>query len=142
MRPVSSYFAAKIILRMNTHTCLIGIGSNFEGQKNLSFARQELANYFPDIVYSEEIITSPLFLQKNKDPFSNQLAHFTSKLSAEEIKRICKIIEERAGRTDEEKRSEIIRLDLDLLKFDEMILKPQDMKREYIKCLLKNISLD
>ena len=142
MRFVSSYFAAKIILRMNTHTCLICIGSNFESKKNLAFARKELAICFPDIVYSEEITTSPLFFQKNKDPFSNQLAQFTSELSFEEIERICKSIEKQAGRSDKEKKSEIIRLDVDLLKFGEVILKPQDMKRDYIRYLLKNISLN
>lgn len=139
MRAVSFYFAAKITRRMNTHTCLICIGSNFENQENLAFARQELANYFPDIVYSEEKITSPLFLQKNTNPFSNQLARFSSDYSIEEIERICKSIERKAGRTGEEKKSEIIRLDIDLLKFDGIILKPEDMKREYIRNLLKNM---
>ena len=48
-------------------------------------------------------------------------------------------IEREAGRMPEEKKQEIVRLDLDLLSCDDTVYKPDDLKRDYICRGLKEI---
>ena len=48
------------------------------------------------------------------------------------IHRRCKKIEREEGRSREDKRTGIVKLDIDLLKYDRRILKKEDMKRDYI----------
>ena len=49
-----------------------------------------------------------------------------------EITLYLKSIEREAGRTSEEKKQEIVRLDIDLLSCDNRVYKPEDLKRDYI----------
>jgi 2-amino-4-hydroxy-6-hydroxymethyldihydropteridine diphosphokinase len=43
-----------------------------------------------------------------------------------------KTIEKEAGREKEDKKREKVCLDIDLLVFDNRVLKPEDLKRDYI----------
>ena len=51
-----------------------------------------------------------------------------------------KDIEREAGRTPEEKKQEIVRLDIDLLSCDNRVYKPEDLKRDYIIRGLKELN--
>ena len=44
-----------------------------------------------------------------------------------------KELERRCGRIPEDKAQGVVKLDIDLLVFDNKILKPEDMEREYIR---------
>ena len=66
-------------------------------------------------------------------PFGNQLAKLTTPLDAEEIRYLLKQMEKNHGRLPEDKEHGIVKLDIDLLMYDEEILKPEDMKRDFIK---------
>ena len=126
------YFADKII-KMEMHSCFICIGSNTYSEKNMELARKELQRFFPDIVFGKEVETKPLLFRKNLTPFHNQTGRFHSSQSSEEIKRTCKQIERQAGRMPEDKSKEIVKLDIDLVQYDDFILKPEDMQRPYLK---------
>lgn len=94
-------------------------------------ARIALALHFPDIRFSTEMETEAIgsgFLS----PFSNQVAQLTTPLSAEEVRTILKSIEKENGRLPEDKAQGIVKLDIDLLKFDDAILKPQDLEKSYV----------
>ncbi len=111
---------------------LICIGSNYNREDNLLLARNQLTALFPSIRFAEEVETEP-FLLSNPALFTNQLARFQSDEGAEQIKAHLKAIEWLAGREPEDKAKEKIVLDIDLLMFDDLVLKPQDMEREYVK---------
>ena len=66
-------------------------------------------------------------------PFSNQLAQFETSLSAEDIRNILKQIEKENGRMPEDKAQGVVKLDIDLLIYDNTILKPDDMEKEFIR---------
>lgn len=113
------------------HHCLLCMGSNYQYAEKLANARLALVRIFPDIVFGKEKLTEAvgdLWLS----PFCNQLARFTSLLSAEEIRGRLKEIEKANGRLAEDKLKGIVKLDIDLLMFDEQVLKPDDMQREYV----------
>ena len=72
-------------------------------------------------------------------PFSNQLAQFETSLSAEDIRNILKQIEKENGRLPEDKQQGIVKLDIDLLKYDDSILKPKDMEKDFVQAGLKEL---
>lgn len=115
------------------------IGSNDNRKANLILARKELTALFPSIRFADEEETEPLALS-NPALFSNQVARFYSDNGVERVKEQLKAIEQLAGRMPEDKAMERVVLDIDLLMCDEVVLKPRDMEREYVKRGLKNIS--
>lgn len=109
----------------------ISIGSNEDRRENLALARRRLEELFSGIRFSKEEETKPLLFCR-PELFSNQVARFTSNSGAEEVVLRLKNIEREAGRTPEDKKLEIVRLDIDLLSCDDTVYKPEDLKRDYI----------
>ena len=103
----------------------ICIGSNVNRKENLALARKRLSELFPNIRFSAEADTEPLFFRRQA-LFANQVARFTSDSDAGEVILHLKDIEREAGRTPEEKKQEIVRLDIDLLSCDSRVYKPED----------------
>ena len=113
------------------HSCLICIGSNYNRKENLLLARRRLTALFPSIRFTGEQETRPLFF-RNPALFSNQVARFYTDADAERVVKELKTIEKEAGREKEDKKREKVCLDIDLLVFDNRVLKPKDLKRDYI----------
>lgn len=118
----------------------ISIGSNEQRKDNLELARRRLSEIFPGIRFSAEEETEPLFFSR-PNLFSNQVARFVSDWQVGEVTARLKSIEQEAGRTSEEKKQEIVRLDIDLLVCDSVIYKPEDLKRDYIARGLKELDI-
>lgn len=135
-----TYFAFKSN-EMNMHTCLICIGSNTCSEKNMRLASTELQRIFPDIRFGTEMLTEALFFKHNRIMFRNQLGVLCTTLSSEEIKGCFKRIETLSNRTDYDKTNEIVRLDIDLLIYDNITLKPKDLQRDYIKQGMRELGL-
>lgn len=105
----------------------------------MALARRRLSELFPDIRFSSEVETAPLFFHR-QDLFSNQVARFVSNLQADEVVACLKSIEREAGRTPGDKSLEIVRLDIDLLQCDSVVHKPEDLKRDYIRKGLEQLN--
>lgn len=108
------------------------MGSNTDRAAHLSAAREALRAEFPDIRFGEEMETEVVgsgFLS----PFSNQLAVFSTVRSADEVRFFFKDLEHQAGRRPEHKAQGIVQLDIDLLKYDDTMLKPGDWERPYVR---------
>ena len=120
------------------HQCIVCIGSNYHKRENLAFARQKLSELFSTICFAPEQETKPLYL-KNQTLFSNQVAVFFSEEREEEIIKILKEIEHAAGRQPGDKEEEKVCLDIDLLLYDNRILKPEDWEREYVQRSLSTL---
>lgn len=121
---------------MDVHHCLLCLGSNYHYGPRLAAARLALMQDFPGIRFSAEMETEAIggtFLS----PFCNQLARFTTLLSAEEVRLRLKRIERDNGRLPGDKTLGIVKLDIDLLMYDSTVLKPEDMRREFVKLLLE-----
>ena len=125
---------------MNQHTCFLCLGSNFYRIAHMAYAQRELKKHFPAIRFSEEMETEAIG-SRFLSPFSNQVASFETTLSAEEIKVILKQIEHDLGRLPEEKTQGVVRIDIDLLMYDNCVLKPQDMERDFVIEGLKSLTL-
>ena len=125
---------------MNQHTCILCLGSNFYRIAHMAYAQRELKKHFPTIRFSEEMETEAIG-SRFLSPFSNQVASFETTLSSEEVRAILKQIERNLGRLPEEKSQGVIRIDIDLLMYDDCVLKPADLERDFVKEGLKSLSL-
>ena len=125
---------------MNQHTCILCLGSNFYRIAHMAYAQRELKKHFPTIRFSEEMETEAIG-SRFLSPFSNQVASFDTTLSSEEVRAILKQIERDLGRLPEEKPQGVIRIDIDLLMYDDCVLKPADLERDFVKEGLKSLSL-
>jgi len=125
---------------MEQHICIISIGSNTNRNNNIKLAQKQLSLYFPDIRFGTEQNTLPVGMG-NPAHFTNQLAKASTSLTIEEVKNIFKQIESRAGRLSEDKKNEIVKLDIDLLMYDSLVLKKSDMKRDFILTELEELEL-
>lgn len=112
---------------MKLHTCHISLGSNVSAAY-IRLAREQLTCLFPDILFGREVCTLPVGLS-NPAYFTNQTACFTTILTPGELRPVLKHLEKRAGRNAKEVDLEIIRLDVDLVKYDNQILKTDEWNR-------------
>lgn len=113
------------------HGVWLSIGSNEDAQVNIEQAKIYLARIFKDIAYSSLMETYPIGLG-NPSLFLNQVAFLKTTYNLEQINSYLKEIEQQIGRKKEDKSNEIVRIDLDLLIFDNQELRKGDLKREYI----------
>ena len=125
---------------MNQHTCILCLGSNFYRIAHMAYAQRELKKHFPTIRFSEEMETEAIG-SRFLSPFSNQVASFETTLSSEKVRAILKQIERDLGRLPEEKSQGVIRIDIDLLMYDDCVLKPADLERDFVVEGLKSLSL-
>lgn len=122
------------------HSCLVCIGSNYNRKENLLLARRRLTDLFPSIRFAEEQDTKPLFFH-NPALFSNQVAAFFSADSAEKVVEALKTIEREAGRLPNDKKIEKVCLDIDLLMYDDVVRKPEDMQKAYVQQGIEELSV-
>lgn len=123
---------------MNSESCLICLGSNYDREIHMNAARNVLSEAFPNIRFGEELETEAIG-EGFFSPFSNQLATFQTSLTTDEIRQRLKEIEQDNGRMPQEKSQGIVKIDIDLLIHGSRILKPEDLKRDYIQQELERL---
>lgn len=120
---------------------IVSMGSNSSRREKLALARKRLAVLFPDIRFSAEEDTEPLFF-RHSGLFANQVACFTSSLPATEVVSCLKEVEREAGRQPGDKEREVVLLDLDLLAGDGIIYRPKDLEREYVRRGIRSLGIN
>lgn len=120
------------------HKVLLSIGTNYNTESNLKLAMDKLRNSFVDIKFTE-IAKSKPYGNNYKNSFLNVLAFFKTDMQQQDIVHSLKSIEASMGRKAEDKSKGIIIIDIDLIKWDNEIIKPQDFQREYVIQLLKYV---
>ena len=114
-----------------TNIGILGIGSNYRPEKQMLEAERQLTGLFPGIRFSPAVYTTPDNM-RNPALFLNRVAIFSTELPETEVRRMLKQTETLLGRTPEDKRNERIAIDLDLVKWNDRILKPADFERAYL----------
>lgn len=119
---------------------IIGLGSNWKCEEHIDVAGRLLNVYFDKISFSETIYTEPIGMPQS-NLFLNQVAIAYTSRPMEEVKNILKSIEKQLGRTPQSKKQGVIPIDIDLLQWNDQILKPQDLERVYIRQGIESIDL-
>ena len=121
------------------HNVLLSIGTNTDVRFNLNRAKTKLLSYFPNIQFTVEIENKP-YGENYKEWFLNTLGFFESDLCKSELISQIKDIEKSMGRSSKDKAEGKVIIDIDLIRWDNEILKPDDFKRSYIIDLLPFVS--
>lgn len=114
---------------------LLGIGSNTDACFNIKLATDYLQTYFPTIKIGNAIVTAPHGAVYTT-PFKNALAYLETDLSKDEVEIQLKTIEKNMGRLPSHKTEGVVIIDLDLIQWNNQILKPDDFKRDYMQELM------
>lgn len=117
---------------------LICIGTNEDTTVNLEKCRQLLNRIFNDIHYSAMSVTAP-YGAIYKNDFLNQLAIVYTKENKPFVADTLKKIEKEIGRNNADKEKGIIKIDVDLVIWNEEVLKPSEISRSYIADLLPSL---
>lgn len=118
---------------------LLCIGSNDNGEENILACKSFIEKEFGEVIYSNTSITIP-YGRSYKNDFLNQLAIFYTDRDQSEVINILKEIEKLIGRKPEDKSSGLVKIDIDLLCWNNEVLKPEDMQRRYVTDLLSTIT--
>ena len=115
-----------------THHAILCLGLNINYEKGIHIATRELEKHFPTIRWATPVWTEPINFC-NPNLFYNQVAELTTSLPLKEVRALCKSIEILCHRTPEAKAQGLIHMDIDILSFDEDILKPKDWALPYVQ---------
>ena len=126
------------IFACNMNKVLLSIGTNYDRETNLNICHQLLNGLFSDIIYSDTSITTP-YGTDYENNFLNQLAVIYTDKNKEEISQLIKSLEKKMGRDSLDKQNGIVKIDIDLVIWNDEILKPADINRSYIADLLPSL---
>ena len=110
---------------------ILSLGSNQDQEKNMAEAVRILRNQFVSIAFSNSVYTEPIGLTGSA-PFLNQVAVAYTSEQPDGIKHLLKRIEYKLQHMPDDKNFGIVPIDIDLLQWNELILKPDDLRRDYI----------
>lgn len=119
-------------------TILLSIGSNIFAKTNIDKAKRMLTHLFPDIVFSQPILTEPDD-KKYSFIFRNVLARAETDMSPGEVIDKIKQTERAVGRSPRDKYSGKVIIDIDLIQYNNNILRPGDFQRNYVQLLLATL---
>jgi 2-amino-4-hydroxy-6-hydroxymethyldihydropteridine diphosphokinase len=140
--PLSGLILKRLFMRnshlsMKNKKLLLCLGSNFDQEKNTEKARKLLCNTFKSITFSKNLWTTPI--GKGTSLYLNCLASTETTMDYDELNVLLKRAELSFGRTPEEKKQNIVRIDIDVLQYGDKILHPDDWERYYVKQLLQQL---
>lgn len=116
-------------------TILLSIGSNTFARTNIDKARRMLTRLFPGIVFSESVLSEPDD-ERYSFLFRNVLAMAETEFSPEDVIDKIKQTERAIGRSPRDKYQGKVIIDIDLIRYNDEILRPEDFQREYLQQLL------
>ena len=110
---------------------ILCLGSNLDKEKNIERAAARLRARFVSIRFSDPVYTRSIGCPE-ETWFLNQVAVLYCTETTAEIITILKEIERSLGRKPEDKAVGHVPIDIDLLSWNNRVLKPDDLRRDYI----------
>ncbi len=110
---------------------VICLGSNWNQEQNIERAEKMLRAHFVFIRFAPAVYTDPVNCVGHSK-FLNQVVIVKSENSADQIIRMLKKMEISIGRTPEDKSKGRVPIDIDLLRWNDQVLKPEDFERPYV----------
>lgn len=120
------------------NTCIIGIGSNIEPEKNIRAAISLIGDEHELVLVSNLIITSPLGIKDQPD-FLNGAARIRTSFSEEEFVKYLKNVEDRLGRDRSKPKYGPRTIDLDVVIWNNRIVDQDYYERDYLRVLVSEV---
>lgn len=125
-------------MNQQTHYILLALGSNVAAELHIEQAKARLSAVFPQLRFSRSLITPAIGIVS--PPFINCLAEGYCSVPLEGVLVTLKDIEAQMGSVSEERKKGIVKIDIDLLQFDNTKRKADDWSRDYIQLLINELS--
>lgn len=119
-------------------TLIIALGSNKDAKKNMDKARGLLQHLFKGVVFTSCVWTDPINIESDK--FLNCLAYAETTHQVKQLEMALKQIERRCGDGKSLRRTNTIKMDIDILQFDDVKYHEKDWTRPYIIKLLDELN--
>ena len=117
------------------HSVVIALASNCSQEQYLREAQQRLTQILSVSRFTPSLWTAPVNSTR-PDQYLNMLAYAETHLSLDDLNATLKHIESEMGRTQKERQQGIVRIDLDIMRYDDQRYHLKDWERDYIKKLL------
>ncbi|MST83737.1 2-amino-4-hydroxy-6-hydroxymethyldihydropteridine diphosphokinase [Hallella mizrahii] len=118
-----------------SHSVILCLGSNADQEANIQQAQQLLRNEYASIDFTPSIWTEPVGVVS--PPYLNCLATMSIKDSFSCLHDKTKAIERLMHSSREERKDNIVRIDIDILSFDHKHYHEDDWNRDYVKQLIE-----
>lgn len=119
---------------------LISLGSNMPcGEENMEAAIEEIRAKATFAQFSSMYDTDPVGLHRHAR-YKNCVGQLHSPKSFEEWKALFKNLEQAAGRNDELRAQGNVPLDIDIVIWNEEVMRPRDLSAEYLQQGLQEIA--
>lgn len=116
---------------------ILALGSNSQQKLNIDKAKSMLVALLGNICFSKNIWTHPIGICSND--FLNCLAISQTTLSLDALEMELKMIEKSCGDSTLKRKKNVVKMDIDILKYGTIILHEKDWKRSYVKELLQEL---
>ena len=120
-----------------SHSVILCLGSNADQEANIQQAQQLLRNEYASIDFTPSIWTEPVGVVS--PPYLNCLATMSIKDSLSCLHDKTKAIERLMHSSREERKDNIVRIDIDILSFDHKYYHEDDWSRDYVKRLIQDL---
>ena len=117
------------------HSVVIALASNYSQQQHLREAQQRLTQMLTACRFTDAIWTDPVNSSR-PDQYLNQLVYAETDMSFAQLVEMLKQTEMAMGRSQEERRQGIVRIDLDVMRYDDQRYHLKDWEQNYIKKML------
>lgn len=126
---------------MKQHSLILSLGSNSaDGAEKLSKAEQILRSWIRLDVCSRILKNPAIGMGNEAEDFHNMLIKTKTTLSLNEMQALAKTLEHIMGNSQEMREKGIVNMDMDIISWDDILVKPKDVEREYYKELAPSIS--
>lgn len=125
---------------MNLHSTTLSLGTNSDnGMEALCQAEEILRSWIRLDSCSRKYRNPAIGMEEGTNDFHNMLIKTETSLSLQEMMCLAKRLESMMGNTSLLRSKGIVAMDMDIIAWDGMTLKPNDTEREYYKILIQDI---
>ena len=119
---------------------ILVLGTNSEQELNMGKAREMLVALLGTLRFSKNMWTHPIDIVS--DDFLNCMVVGQTSMNLSALNAALKKIERSCGDTSYKRRKNVVKMDIDILKYDTTIMHERDWKRPYILQLLDEMKIE
>ena len=119
---------------------ILALGSNSQQELNMDKAKAMLVAFLEEICFSKNTWTHPIGICSND--FLNCLAIGQTTLCLASLEAELKKIQRSCGDSSLKRKRNIVKMDIDILKYGTIIMHEKDWKRSYVKELLEELIVE
>ncbi len=121
-----------------TNTCIIGIGSNIDAEKNIAKTMEILKNKLTILQTASLMQTKPIGMKDEPD-FINGAIKIKTGLNKAELNNLLKNIEDRLGRDRTKPKFSSRCIDLDIVVWNDKVVDKDYYTRDYLQKLVDEL---